>query len=372
VWTINHHRQTNEVAMIRFACPTCQKILQAPAGQSGQKVACPGCGQRLQIPAPPRNKTVLASFVPENDARARQETAPLATSPGQSASEGEGDATWFYVHSGQRNGPVSFAQLRLVAATKLDPSALVWNTGMADWVAAGTVAGLSFRQRSKGKARKAVACLGGLVAVAAGVAAIFFGLRDLDVLQASSDSSGTSSRQIASNDKDGNGGRSTRSSSENRTPKREARSDRKPDDQKSRSDESQEVVLKKRAVAATQLKAAAKEYADHLGKSAKVLDDALKQEADASQALIKFRLQIASALKRQAVVMNELTAVLNDLTADQNLPRESVTGLTEVHHKCVEMRDLLEGKGLDRYTPKTYIEKVESLNRECADLVAKL
>src|SRR5262249_19134346 len=48
------------LAMIQFACPRCQLILECQNHGAGSKVVCPKCQQRLQIPAPPRDKTVLA------------------------------------------------------------------------------------------------------------------------------------------------------------------------------------------------------------------------------------------------------------------------------------------------------------------------
>ena len=56
--------------MIRFSCPRCNSVLQAPDHRAGSKTACPKCQQRLQIPVPPPNKpvpppnkTVLAPLV---------------------------------------------------------------------------------------------------------------------------------------------------------------------------------------------------------------------------------------------------------------------------------------------------------------------
>ena len=49
---------------MRFACPRCGVVLEAPESRAGDKIPCPKCQQRLQIPGPPRNKTVLAKVVP--------------------------------------------------------------------------------------------------------------------------------------------------------------------------------------------------------------------------------------------------------------------------------------------------------------------
>ncbi|MGH7169139.1 MAG: hypothetical protein ACRELG_02535 [Gemmataceae bacterium] len=56
--------------MIRFTCPTCKTVLQAPGEKAGEKVACPKCGQRLLAPNPVKpgagNKTVLGSLLPDS------------------------------------------------------------------------------------------------------------------------------------------------------------------------------------------------------------------------------------------------------------------------------------------------------------------
>jgi DNA-directed RNA polymerase subunit M/transcription elongation factor TFIIS len=38
--------------MIRFQCPRCQSVLEAPERKGGTKVNCLKCRQRLQIPLP--------------------------------------------------------------------------------------------------------------------------------------------------------------------------------------------------------------------------------------------------------------------------------------------------------------------------------
>lgn len=50
---------------------------------------------------------------------------------------------WYVGRGGQRRGPVSWADLQgLAAGGKILPTDLVWREGMADWVAASTIAGL--------------------------------------------------------------------------------------------------------------------------------------------------------------------------------------------------------------------------------------
>ena len=38
--------------MIRFACPSCNRTLQAPEDRAGKTAKCPGCQQQMQIPQP--------------------------------------------------------------------------------------------------------------------------------------------------------------------------------------------------------------------------------------------------------------------------------------------------------------------------------
>jgi hypothetical protein len=52
-------------------------------------------------------------------------------------------SVWYYVRNGAQNGPVSFDELKLVAASgQIAPADLVWQQGTADWVPAQTVRGL--------------------------------------------------------------------------------------------------------------------------------------------------------------------------------------------------------------------------------------
>jgi len=50
---------------------------------------------------------------------------------------------WYYCHEGHRFGPVSSRTLRnLAAISQLDPSDLVWQKGLPDWISAKQVRGL--------------------------------------------------------------------------------------------------------------------------------------------------------------------------------------------------------------------------------------
>src|SRR5579862_5195851 len=52
--------------MIRFQCPNCNAVMEAPDDKAGLKIDCKKCSQRLQIPAPLRNPTVLAKILPQS------------------------------------------------------------------------------------------------------------------------------------------------------------------------------------------------------------------------------------------------------------------------------------------------------------------
>jgi S1-C subfamily serine protease len=123
--------------MIRFSCPACKKLLQATLQQSGVKMSCPGCDQRLQVPAPPRNKTILGDLVTDGN------HAPSPAAAAAPAPNPYGTSPWYFSQNKQRKGPVSWEQLRQMAAARLlDPKELVWAQGMANWVPAQTVTGL--------------------------------------------------------------------------------------------------------------------------------------------------------------------------------------------------------------------------------------
>jgi hypothetical protein len=61
--------------MFQFRCPRCQSTVVASNEVAGAKMPCPTCGQRLQVPVP-RNKTVLAEFVPGTPQVIVEEIAP--------------------------------------------------------------------------------------------------------------------------------------------------------------------------------------------------------------------------------------------------------------------------------------------------------
>ena len=64
--------------MIRFACPTCKAVMNAPAQKAGQKANCPKCGQRLQVP----NPTPVAEVPRKEPGRQASAAAPgMASAP---------------------------------------------------------------------------------------------------------------------------------------------------------------------------------------------------------------------------------------------------------------------------------------------------
>jgi S1-C subfamily serine protease len=166
--------------MIRFGCPVCKTVLQAPEGQAGSKVGCARCGQRLQVPARPRDKTILGTFLPAGSgtpSAAPGEGAQPAGAlppPPQAPPPGSERPSWYYNQGGQQRGPVTLAELRQLASSGLlGGKDLVWTEGMAQWLAADAVPGLTPGGSSRGGARSrsrrwllgagAAACLAGLV-----------------------------------------------------------------------------------------------------------------------------------------------------------------------------------------------------------------
>ena len=56
--------------MIRFGCPTCKSVLEAPDHRAAGTINCPKCGQRLQIPAARAssgNRTMLGNLMPTRE-----------------------------------------------------------------------------------------------------------------------------------------------------------------------------------------------------------------------------------------------------------------------------------------------------------------
>jgi hypothetical protein len=49
---------------IRYRCPHCNAVQEAPDHSAGAKVACPSCGQRLQLPARPPSPGEAGEGVP--------------------------------------------------------------------------------------------------------------------------------------------------------------------------------------------------------------------------------------------------------------------------------------------------------------------
>lgn len=69
--------------------------------------------------------------------------------------ENKATDAWFYSQKGERFGPVTFTELKTLAAgTELSPrNDVVWTHGMADWAPAGQIDGL-FERRLEGVAQK--------------------------------------------------------------------------------------------------------------------------------------------------------------------------------------------------------------------------
>jgi hypothetical protein len=57
--------------MIRFACPTCQKVIKAEERAMGRRAHCPRCSQTLIVPVPDeiKNKPRLGVILPESGSK---------------------------------------------------------------------------------------------------------------------------------------------------------------------------------------------------------------------------------------------------------------------------------------------------------------
>ena len=122
--------------MIRFTCPTCVIVLQAPLEHAGTTVACPKCKSKITVPSP-----ASASV---SQSRPSDPTPPAAPPPPASAAS-SAQEQWYYCRNGQKHGPVSAEDLaRLANDGKLKATDLVWTTGLQEWVPASTVEDLPF------------------------------------------------------------------------------------------------------------------------------------------------------------------------------------------------------------------------------------
>ena len=68
--------------MIRFACPSCRKTIQAKPKFAGRKIACPGCQHPLRVPG-----VDAATQQTTTDRRASDSTVILRNSPPPTESE---------------------------------------------------------------------------------------------------------------------------------------------------------------------------------------------------------------------------------------------------------------------------------------------
>lgn len=115
--------------MIRFPCPTCKTILQAPAQQAGAPIACSKCKSQMRVPSPvsiqPKPGTVPATAV--------------ASAQVQPASQPNAD-TWYYSRDKKKYGPFSWVQMKGLAETgRLQPTDMVMEEGTGKWAAASAV-----------------------------------------------------------------------------------------------------------------------------------------------------------------------------------------------------------------------------------------
>ena len=129
-------------AHLRFLCPTCQAVMEAPIERAGKKIHCLKCGQRIQIPPPEHAKTILATPLGvQEDPPIDLVSAPEPTFDPVSAPEPIPTAIpsprFFYLSDGQSLGPLFLEQMQdRIAARQLFAEDLVWQEGTPQWVAA--------------------------------------------------------------------------------------------------------------------------------------------------------------------------------------------------------------------------------------------
>lgn len=96
---------------ISVKCEECGKRFKAPGKLAGQKARCP-CGAVIEVPAPEQTE---------------EESAPSTDD-------------WYYVHEGERQGPVALEELvEKLRQGELGSQDRVWTKGMSDWLPAEDV-----------------------------------------------------------------------------------------------------------------------------------------------------------------------------------------------------------------------------------------
>ena len=113
--------------MIEFVCPRCGTTQQVQDNQAGLKVACVRCKQRLKVPEPAEVRDSRPAW-----------PKPVAVKGGE---------VWYYQDGDKQRGPVTWAELRRMAAEgELSPEDRVWGEGMAGWQAAKLIPSLFPKQ----------------------------------------------------------------------------------------------------------------------------------------------------------------------------------------------------------------------------------
>jgi len=113
--------------MIEFVCPRCGTTQQVPESGAGRKVACVRCSQRLKVPDAP-------------EVRARRAALPRPVAV-------KGGKQWYYQDGDKQRGPVTWAELRRMAAEgELSPEDRVWGEGLPGWQAAKLIPSLFPKQ----------------------------------------------------------------------------------------------------------------------------------------------------------------------------------------------------------------------------------
>ena len=152
-------------AHLRFLCPTCNAVMEAPIERAGKKIHCLKCGQRIQIPPPQHAKTIMVPIlgvVEDRQAGSPASDLGIAETPSaeflpssSSSNQGPSDVApvdvpmgiiepgFYYLKEGQSVGPLSLEQMQeRIASRQLLAEDLAWREGMPQWVVAREISEL--------------------------------------------------------------------------------------------------------------------------------------------------------------------------------------------------------------------------------------
>ena len=123
--------------MIKFNCGKCDQRLHVKDEAAGKKVKCPKCGVVCAVPE-----------VQPLDASESSPATSATSGTGQPTAEPVGkadaappDPSWYYLHGGEKYGPVPSSVIReKIKAGELSHTIRIWREGMDEWQELAAVA----------------------------------------------------------------------------------------------------------------------------------------------------------------------------------------------------------------------------------------